>query len=171
MDKKAKNKKKTGSTANIVMAVQAAIIVLLIITIGVLAGQEPRVVTNFEACDALFESTTSNSSRRTESGRVCVINGERFYEEESVSEDYNFKKDNKNKINKLNSEEKAYIGLTEEEAIQKAESSNVPVRILARDGQFYPMTMDLVDGRVNLTIDDNKVTAVQIESAQTVEEE
>ena len=120
MDKKAKNKKKTGSTANIVMAVQAAIIVLLIITIGVLAGQEPRVVTNFEECDALFESTTSNSSRRTESGRVCVINGERFYEEESVSEDYNFKKDNKNKINKLNSEEKAYIGLTEEEDIQKA---------------------------------------------------
>ena len=58
MDKKAKNKKKTGSTANIVMAVQAAIIVLLIITIGVLAGQEPRVVTNFEECDALFESTT-----------------------------------------------------------------------------------------------------------------
>ena len=45
------------------------------------------------------------------------------------------------------------------------------MRILARDGQFYPMTMDLVDGRVNLTIDDNKVTAVQIESAQTVEEE
>ena len=168
MDKKAKKNSSKGSKANIVIAVQIVIIIILAITVGVLAGKETRIVTNFEECNAISGSVTTEKTKIFSKKRVCEINGERFYEERMIEEDTN---DDSGKVEDMTPAEEAYIGLTEEEAVAKAESLNVPVRILERDGQFFPMTMDLVHGRVNLTINNNKVTAVQIEDAQVVEEE
>lgn len=166
MDKNAKKKNVKSNKVNVIIAIQIVIIVILAVAVGVLAGQKPVIITNFEECDALRESITTRNTNSNGGKRVCKINGERFYEEGMIEEDAN-----NESAGSLSSAEEAYMGLTEEEAVAKAESLNVPVRILERDGQFFPMTMDLVHGRVNLTINNNKVTAVQIEDAQVVEEE
>ena len=162
MDKKAKKNSSKGSKANIVIAVQIVIIIVLATALGILAGKGPHIITNFEDCDAMTGSITTESNGR----RVCLINNDKFYEDNM--EDYST---DDQPIQVMTPAEEAYMGLTEEAAIAKAEGLNVPVRILERDGQFFPMTMDLVDGRVNLTINNNKVTAVQIEDMQAVEED
>ena len=50
------------------------------------------------------------------------------------------------------------LGLSEEEATQKAEAAGATVRVSSRDGEGYPLTMDYGSGRVNFTIRDGIVT-------------
>ncbi|MDZ7744587.1 MAG: hypothetical protein U5K77_02380 [Candidatus Saccharibacteria bacterium] len=52
----------------------------------------------------------------------------------------------------------AYIGLSEEEAISRAEQDGYTYRIVARDGERFPVTMDYNPSRVNFTIVDGIVT-------------
>lgn len=51
-----------------------------------------------------------------------------------------------------------YIGLTEEEAVARAEKVNVTFRIVRRDGESFPITMDYSADRMNFEIDDGRVT-------------
>ena len=53
------------------------------------------------------------------------------------------------------------IGMTEEQAIQTIEgisSEQLAYRVVRRDDEFYPMTMDYRINRINLEIDDGLVT-------------
>lgn len=59
-----------------------------------------------------------------------------------------------------------YVGLTIEAANQKAEREGTPHRVVKRDGVSLPMTMDLVGGRLNFTVADGIVTAVEVESVE-----
>src|SRR5688572_8978479 len=43
-----------------------------------------------------------------------------------------------------------FVGLTEEEAIELAEERGLQVREVGRDGECFPVTMDLRDDRINL---------------------
>jgi hypothetical protein len=57
------------------------------------------------------------------------------------------------------------IGMTEEEAIQTIESvegEEVTYRVTRRDDENYAMTMDYRINRINLEIDDGKVTKTSI---------
>jgi len=54
------------------------------------------------------------------------------------------------------------VGLTETEATKLAEENGWQVRIAARDGETFPLTMDYREDRVNLTIVDAVVTEVLI---------
>ena len=56
-----------------------------------------------------------------------------------------------------------YIGLTEEQALAKAEAAHVPARIVSRDGTEYPMTMDFSEGRLSFWIEAGKVTKATVE--------
>lgn len=54
------------------------------------------------------------------------------------------------------------VGLSEKEATASAESQGWVVRVVARDGEEFPITMDYSTGRVNLTIEDDVVTEVYV---------
>lgn len=56
-----------------------------------------------------------------------------------------------------------YIGLTEKAALAKAKQSNVPARVVERDDESIPVTMDFVPGRYNLYVRDGKVYNIRIE--------
>jgi hypothetical protein len=51
-----------------------------------------------------------------------------------------------------------YVGLTEAAAKQKAATEGRPARVLRRDDEHFPATQDYNPDRVNLEIDDGKVT-------------
>jgi hypothetical protein len=57
------------------------------------------------------------------------------------------------------------IGMTEDQAIQTIEgisSEQLAYRVVRRDDEFYPMTMDYRINRINLEIDDGLVTKTSI---------
>lgn len=55
----------------------------------------------------------------------------------------------------------AYVDLTLAEAMSKADDAGVEYRVVSRDGESFPMTMDLREDRVNFTVEDNTVTAAE----------
>ncbi len=60
-----------------------------------------------------------------------------------------------------------YIGLTEEDALARAKDTNVPARVVERDGESLPVTMDYVVGRLNFAIKDGRVINVSVEGEET----
>ncbi|MFZ1360540.1 MAG: hypothetical protein WAS27_00705 [Candidatus Saccharimonadales bacterium] len=62
-----------------------------------------------------------------------------------------------------------YMGLTEEVALEKARLANIPARVVERDSQPLPMRMDFREGRLNMTVQDGKVTRVDVEGQPTAE--
>lgn len=56
-----------------------------------------------------------------------------------------------------------YIGLSEGEALAKAQASGKVARVVERDGEALPVTMDFMQGRLNLQVKDGSVYMVQIE--------
>ncbi len=56
-----------------------------------------------------------------------------------------------------------YGGLTEDEALEKASRDDEIIRVVERDGETLPVTMDLVEGRHNLSIEDGRVYKVHTE--------
>lgn len=54
------------------------------------------------------------------------------------------------------------IGLSEADAVAEAEAQGWDVRVVARDGEEFPITMDYSTGRVNLTVEDDVVTKVYV---------
>ena len=53
---------------------------------------------------------------------------------------------------------KSYVGLSEKDAIAKAEAEDRQWRILREDDESFPATQDFVETRINFEIDDGKVT-------------
>lgn len=58
--------------------------------------------------------------------------------------------------------EQDLVGLTEKSAVEVAESQGWIVRVVSRDGEEFPITMDYSTARVNLTVVDDIVTEVYI---------
>lgn len=54
------------------------------------------------------------------------------------------------------------IGLNEEQATTKAQDNDVVLRIIQRDGEDLPATMNFVANRVNISVTDNKITQVTL---------
>ena len=52
------------------------------------------------------------------------------------------------------------VGLTEDEATEAAEACGWILRVVRRDGEDLPMTMDLRPNRVNVEVTDGEVTAI-----------
>ncbi|MCV7382233.1 hypothetical protein H7K14_00115 [Mycolicibacter longobardus] len=60
-------------------------------------------------------------------------------------------------------DEDDYLGLAEQEALDKARRENKPARVVERDGKHLPVTMDLIPGRLNFSVKDGAVYKVDIE--------
>lgn len=56
-----------------------------------------------------------------------------------------------------------YIGMTEEDALEKAKKEQIPARVVERDDEQLAITMDFAFGRLNLHIKDGKVYQVEVE--------
>lgn len=56
-----------------------------------------------------------------------------------------------------------YIGLTEQTALDQALQAGKTARVVSRDDESLPVTMDFMPGRLNLYVKDGKVYKVQVE--------
>ena len=63
----------------------------------------------------------------------------------------------------LSGEKSEYVGLTEEAALSKAAAENKAARVVRRDDEDLPVTMDFSPGRLNLYVQDGEVYMVQVE--------
>ena len=115
------------------------ILALAIWTRGVMTE---RQVVNFEDCRRAGGVLMESYPER------CMLNGREF-----VNEDQ-----------KVQFDASDYIGMSEQAAISRAESESRVARVIERDGQSLPMTMDLVMGRLNLTIENGQVSRVDVET-------
>lgn len=116
--------------------------ILAVVVAGVLLSKPPKDINSFQACKdaggAILESYPEQ----------CVINGKSFT----------------NHVQSINDGASGYIGLTEQAALDKAATENKPARTVERNGESLPVTMDLVPGRLNLHVADDKVYKVQVET-------
>ena len=56
----------------------------------------------------------------------------------------------------------AYVGLTKQDAVAKAEGDDRPWRIGREDDEQFAVTQDFVENRVTFEIDDGKVTTATL---------
>lgn len=117
----------------------AGVIVVLVVTAFTFLYKKPITVHTFEECKNAGGAVMESYPER------CMIDGATFT----------------NTSQSNNGEE--YIGLTEADTLAKAKKDNVAARVVERDGESLPVTMDFNYGRHNLHIKDGKVYSVDIE--------
>ena len=129
------------SNQQTVIAVLGVAVVVLTVGIAVLLFRPATIVASFEQCrkagGALLESYPEQ----------CMINGASFT----------------NSAQSVDFDTDKYIGLTESEAVDRAKRHNTPARVVERDGESLPTTMDFIFGRYNLYVNDGKVFKVEAE--------
>lgn len=127
-----------------------ALAVLVVLFIGgvVLAAlflrERPAdtTISNFQQCKDAGGSIAESYPEQ------CMIDGKTFVNDEQAS---------------VGTGEE-YVGMTEQEALGKAESEDIPARVVERDGESLPVTMDLMHGRLNFFVRDGEVFRVNVES-------
>lgn len=126
-----------------VAAAIGGITVIAIITYALLYGTTmEKPVTSYGECVEAGGEVAESSPEQ------CFVDGKSY----TNSED--------GKV--VNSDD--YIGMTEQAALDQAQRAGVPHRVVERDGQPLPATMDFVQGRVNFHIKDGKVYSVYVEN-------
>lgn len=134
--------KKTKSTALLWAIVMIGVVV--VVTATVLLWKPSKDINSFQACKdaggAILESYPEQ----------CLINGKTFT----------------NDAQSIDIGPDEYIGLTEQAALNKAATENKAARVVERDGESLPVTMDYMPGRLNLSVKDGKVYEVQVEGAE-----
>ena len=120
-----------------------AVILLVIALLGILAGIiiSKKDATNFKECANAGGTVMESYPER------CTINGKTFTNESQSVETTG----------------EAYVGLSEEAALNKAANAGRAARVVKRDNQELPITMDFSPGRLNLYVQDNRVYMVQVE--------
>lgn len=110
-----------------------------LIALSVVTGLRPADdIGSFQACEAAGGTIAESYPQR------CHIDGRSFVNADWVDED-------------------DYLGLAEQEALDKARRENKPARVVERDGKHLPVTMDLIPGRLNFSVKDGAVYKVDIE--------
>lgn len=71
-------------------------------------------------------------------------------------------------IKKISEQDTSYIGMTEQEAQKIADAIGSPFRVVERDGQPLPVTMDYRIGRINAVIQSGIVVSYTIEGEEDI---
>lgn len=58
-----------------------------------------------------------------------------------------------------------FVGLTEAQAEALSAENNITFRVVERDGESLPVTMDYRPGRINASVDNGVITSVTVEGA------
>lgn len=111
---------------------------------------------------AVYEKDTTNDE--VNSFESCKDAGGRIgesYPEQCFIDDKSFTNPDHNQT--LTDYEIEYIGMTEAEARSKAANEGRSARVVERNGEALPVTMDLVDGRLNFSVRDDRVYKIHTE--------
>lgn len=139
-------------------------VILLFATLIVLAiawpkpEQETQRITNFYECQDAGGNIAESYPEQ------CFLDGQSFTNPDQVAEKPPAEPEEDSTDNTDTTDTDSYIGLTEAEALEKAEREQKPARVISRDGKAQPMTMDLVLGRLNFHVRDDKIEIVEVES-------
>lgn len=125
------------------VAVLSVLVVTLSVSLIVLVTRPAKVVSSFEQCKAAGGTIMEMFPEQ------CSINGMNFTDSAKTSP------------------EDSYIGLSEADALAKAEQAHIPARVVERDGESLPVTMDFAFGRYNFHVKDGKVEHVEVEGKAT----
>ena len=121
------------------LIVLSTLLVAVMITAVVFQGSTRENSNSFESCKnaggVILESYPEQ----------CMIDGKSFVNESQVSKG------------------SAYVGLTEQAAMDTAAIADVPHRVVERDGAPLPATMDYVIGRLNFYVRNGEVYWVEVE--------
>lgn len=122
--------------------VTLGVVAVAIIASGVIAAMRPpKDVNGFDEC------VEAGGARMESYPEQCLHNGRTF-----VNEAQRLPK------------ETGYVGMKEDEALLIAEENKIPARVVERDGESLPATMDFIPGRHNFYVRDGMVYKVDIES-------
>lgn len=114
--------------------------------------------------DCLVSSDGCNTCRMVEGGVACTtMQCETKGEQKCIDNDLDAMLE-ANMVEEKQALEELILGKTLEEATQLLAETDKTLRIVAENGKDLPITMDLVEGRVNVKMQEDKVTEViQIE--------
>lgn len=142
-DKSIRHSKTAWRWAVVAICIAVGVIIAGLVAINISPGKN---VTSFTECKdaggAIAESLPDQ----------CVINGKTYM---AGTNDTGTKTDT--------SEAGIYVGLTEDAALKKAANENRPARVVSRNGEALPMTMDFVEGRLNFMVNNEIVEQVKVE--------
>ena len=126
-------------------AITLAVVAIIVAAATTLAVLRPaKKVSNFSEC------INAGGARMESYPEQCLWEGRTY-----VNEDQRFPK------------ESGYVGMTEDEALLSASENKIPARVVERNGEGLPVTMDFVPGRQNFFVKDNIVYKVQVEGEET----
>lgn len=115
-----------------------AVALVIAMVRGLVIGE----IDSFDKCKTAGGSIVESYPER------CFINGRSFVNPSQVSSATD------------------YAGMSEEAALDKAKSANIPARVVERDGESLPATMDYVVGRHNFYVRDGRVYKVNVEGSE-----
>jgi len=134
-------------------------IVVIVVAVAVAADSSQRDRAN--RIDS-FRACKDAGGRIAESyPEQCFIDGRSFVND---SQSVDHEMDSIDNIDKIDVDE--FTGLTEQAALDKAVSQSRPHRVVARDGESLPVTMDYVPGRLNFHVRDGRVERVEVEGVE-----
>lgn len=98
--------------------------------------------------DSFDKCKTAGGSIAESYPEQCFINGKSFI--------------NPSQVSSVND----YVGMSEQAALDKAVSAGTPARVVERDGESLPVTMDYMVGRHNFHVRDGRVYEVGVEGSE-----
>ncbi len=101
-----------------------------------------KIVTNFSECKAAGGQVMESYPEQ------CSFNGKTF-----------------TNASQSKSGTAAYIGLSEQAALDRAKSENTPARVVERNGESLPVDMSFVEGRLSFSIENDSVTKITVEES------
>lgn len=126
------------------LVVASVTVIVIAAVVALLFAKRDKDINSFQSCkDAGGKILESYPEQ-------CALNGKSFTND--AQSDY--------------SNTDAYIGLTEQAALDKARTENKTVRVVERDSESLAVTMDYMPGRLNLSVKDGKVYQVQVEGEE-----
>lgn len=120
------------------------IVVVVMIAIAAFTQRQDKKIDSFQTCKDAGGAIAESYPEQ------CFLDGKSFTNDKQP----------------LDTNGDEYISLTEQEALDKASRANKTARVVERDGESLPVTMDFMPGRLNLYVQDGKVYQVQIEGQQ-----
>lgn len=144
-----KNRSKVSVSWTVVLL---GILAILVGTSAVVVSKKSASkVTDFESCVAAGNPVMESYPEQ------CAANGKTYTNQAQIQPMYP----------ELDYDGSDYIGLAEEEALAKAKEADIPARVVEREGESLPATMDFVYGRLNLYVKGGNVYEVEVEGKAT----
>jgi hypothetical protein len=119
-------------------------VIAAVVLVAALLLKPAKEVNSFQSCKAAGGSLLESYPEQ------CLINGKTFT----------------NPDQSLENNTEAYIGLAEQQALDMASQANKTARVVERNGESLPVTMDFMPGRLNLYVKEGKVYKVQVEGQE-----